>query len=59
MDDETRKHQPDKQYQREIRCPIHGKLLGRYDGRVGVINVTYYCRDCKREYTFTIKKEIK
>ncbi len=56
MDDETRKQQP-TQYQREIRCPVHNKLLGRYDGRVGVINVTYYCPLCKREYTFTIKKD--
>lgn len=56
MDDETRKQQK-TQYQREIRCPVHNKLLGQYDGRVGVINVTYFCPLCKREYTFTIKKD--
>lgn len=49
----------DNQYQREVRCPIHGKLLGKYDGRVGVINVTYYCPLCRREYTFTIKRDSK
>lgn len=41
-------------YQREIRCPFHHKLLGKYDSRLGVVNVTYYCPLCKREYTFTI-----
>ena len=56
MDDETRKQQK-TQYQREIRCPVHNKLLGRYDGHVGVINVTYFFPLCKREYTFTIKKD--
>ena len=56
MDDETRKQQP-TQYQREIRCPVHNRLLGRYDARNGVTNVTYYCPICKQEYTFTIKKE--
>ncbi|MBD5086688.1 MAG: hypothetical protein HDT32_04990 [Clostridiales bacterium] len=44
-------------YQREIRCPRHNKLLGRYDGRCGVINATYFCPQCKQEYTFTIKGE--
>ncbi|MCM1218008.1 MAG: hypothetical protein NC548_26275 [Lachnospiraceae bacterium] len=57
MDDETRKHKPDKQYQRNVYCPIHNRLIGHYDGRVGVINVTYYCPLCRREYTFTIKKD--
>lgn len=57
MDNETRKQQQKAQYQREIRCPVHNRLLGRYDGRVGVINVTYFCPLCKREYTFTIKKD--
>lgn len=46
-------------YQREVRCPIHKKLLGRYDGRVGLINVTYFCPLCRREYTFTIEREQK
>lgn len=55
--DERKK--PQKQYQREVRCPIHNKLLGRYDARVGLINVTYYCPQCRQEYTFTIKREEK
>ena len=48
--------QPQRQYYREIRCPIHNKVLGRYDARVGIINATYYCPHCKREYTFTFKR---
>lgn len=44
-------------YQREVRCPIHNRLLGKYDCRNGVINVTYFCPLCKREYTYTIKGE--
>lgn len=43
--------------QREIRCPVHNRLLGKYDARVGIINVTYFCSLCKQEYTFTIKRE--
>jgi len=46
-----------KEYQREIRCPVHKKLLGKYDARVGVINVTYYCPLCRQEYTFTLPRE--
>ena len=53
---DERKRQ-NKQYQREVRCPIHNKLLGKYDARVGVINVTYFCPLCRREYTFTIKRD--
>lgn len=45
--------------QREIRCPVHNRLLGTYDARVGIINVTYFCPLCKQEYTFTIKRETK
>lgn len=53
------KKRPDKRYQREVRCPIHNKLLGKYDARVGLINATYYCPLCRREYTFTVKGESK
>ncbi len=42
---------------REVRCPIHNKLIGKYDARIGIINTTYYCPQCRMEYTFTIKKE--
>lgn len=56
MDD---KKQTNNQYQREVRCPIHNKLLGKYDARVGVINATYFCPICRREYTFTIKRDQK
>ena len=44
-------------YQREVRCPAHGCLLGRYDARTGLINATFYCPKCKLEYTFTIKPQ--
>jgi hypothetical protein len=43
----------EKRYQVEVRCPKHQKLLGKYDGRIGCSNVTYFCRLCKQEYTFT------
>lgn len=43
----------EKRNQKEIRCPIHKKLLGKYDARYGCLNVTYYCPQCKSEYTFT------
>lgn len=56
MDERKRQN---KQYQREVRCPIHNKLLGKYDARAGVINVTYFCPLCRREYTFTIKRDPK
>lgn len=42
-------------YQREVRCPIHNCLIGKYDSRVGVINTTYFCPKCNIEYTFTVK----
>lgn len=44
-------------WQREVRCPIHGSLIGRYDARAGIINATYYCPKCGMEYTFTIKAQ--
>lgn len=44
-------------WQREVRCPIHGSLIGRYDARAGLINATYYCPKCGMEYTFTIKAQ--
>ncbi|MFR1531972.1 MAG: hypothetical protein ACLSUU_06195 [Christensenellales bacterium] len=44
-------------WQREVRCPIHGSLIGRYDVRAGLINATYYCPKCGMEYTFTIKAQ--
>ncbi len=51
---EDRKHN-NASHQREIRCPVHNCLLGRYDARKGVAGVTFFCRKCKREYTITIK----
>ena len=42
-------------YQNDIRCPVHNCLIGKYDQRSGVINVTYFCPKCNMEYTFTIK----
>lgn len=44
-----------ERYRREVRCPVHGCLIGRYDARTGLINTTFYCQKCKIEYTFTIK----
>lgn len=42
---------------REVRCPVHNKLIGRYDTRYGVRNVTYWCPRCKAEHCFTIPAE--
>lgn len=47
---------PDR-FKRPVRCPVHNKLIGKYDARFGIINTTYYCPHCKKEYTFTIKRE--
>lgn len=44
---------------KDIRCPIHGKLLGRYDPQVGAVNVTLFCPTCKKEYTFTFSPSAK
>lgn len=44
-------------YKRLVKCPVHNKLIGKYDARFGIINTTYYCPHCKKEYTFTIKRE--
>ena len=49
--------QQNKAYIREVRCPIHNRLIGKYDARDGLINATFYCPKCGREYTFTIKRE--
>ena len=46
-------------YQREIRCPFHKCLIGKYDARTGVINATHFCPKCKVEYTFTFPAEKK
>jgi ssDNA-binding Zn-finger/Zn-ribbon topoisomerase 1 len=43
-----------EKYKEEIRCPLHGCLIGKFDGRAGIINGTFYCPKCKFEYTFTI-----
>ena len=47
-----------KRYERDLRCPIHKKLLGKYDARIGIINATYYCDKCHLEYTFTMAREV-
>lgn len=44
-------------FMREVRCPIHNRLIGKYDARDGLINATFYCPKCGREYTFTIKRD--
>ncbi|MBQ7977430.1 MAG: hypothetical protein IJ301_02395 [Clostridia bacterium] len=61
MNKETLKQMQDKNkpnmaaYQKEVRCPIHNCLIGKYDVRAGVINATYFCPKCGIEYTFTVK----
>lgn len=54
MTDEERKKQPKKRVQCELHCRECGKLLGKYDAEVGIKNVTFYCRKCRRERTYTI-----
>lgn len=54
---EEKKKQDPERYKRPVRCPIHNKLIGKYDARFGIINATFYCPHCKKEYTFTIKRE--
>lgn len=44
---------------KDIRCPVHRKLLGRYDPQVGAVNVTLFCPACKKEYTFTFSPSAK
>lgn len=60
MSDKTKNYQDKNKsnmavYQNDVRCPVHNCLIGKYDVRSGVINVTYYCSKCNMEYTFTIK----
>ncbi len=52
-----KKKQNQNQYRREIRCPVHNKLIGKYDARYGITNVTYYCPKCHKEHTFTRPRE--
>ncbi|MDR1093457.1 MAG: hypothetical protein LBL66_04840 [Clostridiales bacterium] len=42
---------------REVRCPVHGSLIGRYDARTGLVNTVFYCPKCKMEYSFTVGPE--
>lgn len=37
-----------------VRCPVHYAVIGKYDPRVGLINATFLCPKCRREYTYTI-----
>lgn len=43
----------EKEYTVEVRCPVHGSLIGKYDERFGIINVPFFCKKCKFEYVFT------
>ena len=54
---EDKKTQIPNQVVRTVRCPVHNKLIGKFDARFGIINTTFYCPHCKKEYTFTIKRE--
>lgn len=54
MDDKVKKINP---YSREIRCPFHKALIGRYDARFGIVNVTFFCPKCGKELTFTKERE--
>jgi hypothetical protein len=52
------KHEPNLTiYQRELRCPVHKCLLGRYDSRFGAVNLELFCPKCGKKYTFTRQKE--
>lgn len=53
MDDELKNNA--LKYQKELYCPVHNCLIGKYDMRTGLINTTFHCPKCKFEYTFTIK----
>lgn len=44
-------------YQNKVKCPRHGCLIGKYDSRIGIVNTTFYCQKCKKEYTFTIRAQ--
>lgn len=57
MDDKKNTQKQNPVFMREVRCPVHNLLIGRYDARDGLINATFYCPKCGREYTFTIKRE--
>lgn len=58
MDDRNKQQKPQNDpVVREIRCPIHNRLIGKYDARHGVTNVTFFCPKCGQEYTFTRKAE--
>lgn len=39
---------------KEIRCPVHHNIIGKYDTCYGLINVVFYCPKCKKEYTISI-----
>lgn len=39
---------------RDVRCPVHNCVIGHYDPSDGLINVTFFCPKCRRQYTFTI-----
>lgn len=54
---EDKKTKIPNQFVRTVRCPVHNKLIGKFDARFGIINTTFYCPHCKKEYTFTIKRE--
>ena len=54
MDDKKNTQKQNPVFMREVRCPVHNLLIGRYDARDGLINATFYCPKCGREYTFTI-----
>lgn len=57
MDEKKNTQKQNPVFMREVRCPVHNLLIGRYDARDGLINATFYCPKCGREYTFTIKRE--
>lgn len=43
--------------QKSVKCPVHQSIIGKYDSEYGLINVTFYCPKCKKEYVITIAPE--
>lgn len=54
MNKKNKKATPSALYIREVRCPVHRCVIGRYDMRNGLTDAVFRCPKCKREYIYTI-----
>lgn len=54
MGEKNAQQKQNTNYTRQVRCPVHHAVIGKYDMRNGLINATFLCPKCKREYTYTI-----